>query len=136
MASCLKLFPHSMNGYAERFRVYLNLLISFTTPIMLITITANTPSPKYWSPGLLDRNAHKPSNNKGDSISIITVIKAAIKQPLDFWRLLVVVQNACVIPQNKHGTDGNIIGLVWVLGADLSIALSQQFFDFTRRYGP
>ena len=27
---------------------------------------------------------HKPSNNKGGSISTITIIKAAIKQPLDF----------------------------------------------------
>ena len=84
MAIRLKLFPRFMNADAARFRVYLNLLISITTPIMLITITANTPCPKDWSLGILDRTPHKPNNNKGGNISIITIIKAAIKQPLDF----------------------------------------------------
>ena len=83
MAIRLKLFPRFMNADAARFRAYLNSLIRNTTPRMLITITAKTPSPKDWSPGLLDRTAQKPSNNKGGTISIITIIKAAIKQPLD-----------------------------------------------------
>ena len=55
---------------------------------------------------------------------------------MGFRYLVAVVQNACVIPQNKHDTDENIIGLDWVLGADLSIALSQQFFDFTHCHYP
>ena len=84
MASCPKLFPRFMNADAARFRVYFSSLMRNTTPRMLITITAKTPSPKDWSLGFPDKTAQKPNNNKGGNISIITIIKAAIKQPLDF----------------------------------------------------